>query len=39
MNAAGLTPVHVDPYEFCDLDDHLHVASLVDFVERFGARA
>jgi putative hydrolase of the HAD superfamily len=37
--AAGLTPVHVDPYGFCPLDDHLHVASLVDFVERLGAHA
>jgi putative hydrolase of the HAD superfamily len=34
--AAGLTPVHVDPYELCDGDDHEHVATVVDFVARLG---
>jgi putative hydrolase of the HAD superfamily len=30
--AAGLAPVHVDPYGFCPHDDHPHVASLADLV-------
>jgi putative hydrolase of the HAD superfamily len=34
--AAGLSPVHVDPYGFCAADDHPHVASLTDFVSRLG---
>jgi putative hydrolase of the HAD superfamily len=35
--AAGLLPVHVDPYRFCPLDDHEHTASLPDFVARLRA--
>jgi FMN phosphatase YigB (HAD superfamily) len=31
--AAGLAPVHVDPYHFCPLDDHPHIASIGDLVE------
>ncbi len=31
--AAGVRPVHLDPYAFCPLDDHEHVASLGDVVE------
>jgi putative hydrolase of the HAD superfamily len=34
--AAGLAPVHVDPFEFCPATDHPHVASLAEFVERLG---
>jgi putative hydrolase of the HAD superfamily len=34
--AAGLSPVHVDPYGFCAANDHPHVASLEDFVARLG---
>ncbi|MCU1430372.1 MAG: hypothetical protein JWL83_4372 [Actinomycetia bacterium] len=30
--AAGLAPVHVDPYELCPDDDHPHIASLADLV-------
>jgi putative hydrolase of the HAD superfamily len=37
--AAGLSPVHVDPYGFCLAEDHPHVASLTDFTSRFGDRA
>jgi putative hydrolase of the HAD superfamily len=37
--AAGLTPVHVDPYALCELDDHVHVASLPEFVDRLLGRA
>jgi putative hydrolase of the HAD superfamily len=35
--AAGLLPVHVDPYRFCPLDDHEHTASLPDFGARLRA--
>ena len=28
--AAGLHPVHVDPYRFCPGDDHVHVGSVVE---------
>ena len=28
--AAGIAPVHVDPYELCPFDDHPHVTSVVD---------
>jgi putative hydrolase of the HAD superfamily len=35
--AAGLSPVHVDPYGFCPLEDHVHTASLVDFVAQLRA--
>jgi FMN phosphatase YigB (HAD superfamily) len=32
--AAGLQPVHVDPFDLCDApDDHPHVASLAAFAE------
>lgn len=32
--AAGLQPVHFDPYELCaERDDHVHVATLADVVE------
>jgi len=31
--AAGVRPLHFDPYEFCPLDDHEHVRSLDDVVE------
>ncbi len=31
--AAGITPLHFDPYGSCDLDDHDHVATLRDVVE------
>lgn len=31
--AAGMLAVHVDPLELCP-DDHVHVASLADFVDR-----
>jgi putative hydrolase of the HAD superfamily len=34
--AAGLSPVHVDPFELCAASDHPHVASLEEFVERLG---
>jgi putative hydrolase of the HAD superfamily len=34
--AAGLSPVHVDPYGFCAANDHPHVASLEEFVARLG---
>jgi putative hydrolase of the HAD superfamily len=37
--AAGLTPVHVDPYQWCPFTDHPHVASLADFVDRLGLPA
>jgi putative hydrolase of the HAD superfamily len=37
--AAGLTPVHVDPYDWCPFTDHAHVASLADFVDRLGLAA
>jgi putative hydrolase of the HAD superfamily len=37
--AAGLTPVHVDPFEDCPARDHPHVRSLADFVARLGAGA
>lgn len=31
--AAGLAPVHVDPYGFCPHADHPHIAGLADLVE------
>jgi putative hydrolase of the HAD superfamily len=31
--AAGVRPLHLDPYAFCPLDDHEHVSSLNDVVE------
>jgi putative hydrolase of the HAD superfamily len=31
--AAGLTPVHVDPYDFCSDDDHAHARSLAELVD------
>jgi putative hydrolase of the HAD superfamily len=37
--AAGLSPVHVDPYRFCPLDDHPHIASISDLVEHVVHRA
>jgi putative hydrolase of the HAD superfamily len=30
--AAGISPVHVDPYGLCPFDDHPHVGSLADLV-------
>jgi putative hydrolase of the HAD superfamily len=30
--AAGLSPVHVDPYDLCDADDHPHVSNIADLV-------
>ena len=35
--AAGLRPVHVDPYDFCPHDDHGHVSGLADVVAAFAA--
>jgi len=35
--AAGVRPLHLDPFGFCPLDDHEHVASLDDVVELVGA--
>jgi putative hydrolase of the HAD superfamily len=32
--AAGLSPVHVDPFGFCPLDDHPHITSIGDLVEQ-----
>jgi len=37
--AAGLTPVHVDPYDWCPLTDHEHVRSLAHFVDRLNIAA
>ena len=34
--AAGLSPVHVDPYGFCAANGHPHVASLEEFVANLG---
>lgn len=31
--AAGVRPVHLDPYGFCSLEDHEHVRALDDLVE------
>lgn len=31
--AAGLRPVHLDPYGFCDEDDHPHIRSLSELTE------
>jgi len=31
--AAGVRPLHLDPYAFCPLDDHEHVTSLDDVVQ------
>jgi putative hydrolase of the HAD superfamily len=31
--AAGILPLHVDPFELCARDDHGHVRSLPDFAE------
>lgn len=31
--AAGIAPVHVDPYRLCPFDDHPHVASIVDLAD------
>ena len=30
--AAGIAPVHVDPYGLCPLDDHPHITSVADLV-------
>jgi len=36
--AAGLHPIHIDPYGYCaDPDDHDHVRSLVEVVDLLGA--
>jgi putative hydrolase of the HAD superfamily len=35
--AAGLHPVHLDPYGWCPYDDHRHVASLDDLVTQLVA--
>jgi len=35
--AAGLRPVHVDPYHFCPDDDHDHVSGLADVVAAVAA--
>jgi putative hydrolase of the HAD superfamily len=35
--AAGLAPVHVDPWGFCPLEDHPHVASLAALVDHLVA--
>ena len=32
--AAGIEPVHVDPYGLCPDDDHRHVVSLAEFAEQ-----
>jgi putative hydrolase of the HAD superfamily len=32
--AAGIRPMHFDPFALCDLDDHPHVASLVELAHR-----
>lgn len=34
--AAGLHPVHVDPYDLCPTDDHPHIHSLPDLVGALG---
>lgn len=34
--AAGLHPVHIDPYSFCGDDDHVHAGSLTAVVEMLG---
>lgn len=31
--AAGIAPVHVDPYRFCPFDDHPHVASIAELAD------
>jgi putative hydrolase of the HAD superfamily len=31
--AAGVRPVHLDPFEMCGLQDHEHVRSLADLAE------
>lgn len=31
--AAGVRPVHLDPYGFCDSDGHTHVRSLIEVLE------
>jgi len=36
--AAGLFPIHVDPYELCPHDDHPHVASVAAIVEPLASR-
>jgi putative hydrolase of the HAD superfamily len=37
--AAGITPLHLDPYGFCDEADHDHVTSLTDVVELLQTRS
>jgi len=31
--AAGITPLHFDPYDLCERDDHVHVHTLWDVVD------
>jgi putative hydrolase of the HAD superfamily len=31
--AAGVRPVHLDPYGFCSLDDHEHITSLAEVMQ------
>ncbi len=37
--AAGLTPIHLDPYGLCPGTDHLHIASLGELVPLVAARS
>jgi putative hydrolase of the HAD superfamily len=34
--AAGIAPMHFDPYRLCDMDDHPHVASLSALADLLG---
>jgi len=35
--AAGMRPVHFDPFRLCPADDHPHIGSLLELVERLTA--
>lgn len=37
--AAGLDPVHLDPYGLCPFDDHVHIAALDELVSSVTLRA
>ncbi len=37
--AAGIAPMHFDPFGLCELPDHPHVGSLTDLAERLRAAA
>jgi len=36
--AAGIEPVHFDPFRLCDLGDHRHAASMVEVVAMVRSR-